>query len=74
LRFASCPPHAYVYLLLPQNLDWLFRGVGRRHPHCRGIGRPNGWFRAAPDLLAFAVTFDLTIGIPLAYYLIISGS
>ncbi len=29
-------------------------------------------FRQHPDLLAFAVTFDLTIGIPLAYYLIIS--
>ncbi|HEX8528630.1 MAG TPA: hypothetical protein VF646_01360 [Cytophagales bacterium] len=29
-------------------------------------------FRQHPNLLAFAVTFDLTIGIPLAYYLIIS--
>jgi hypothetical protein len=29
-------------------------------------------FQQNPDLLSFAVTFDLTIGIPLAYYLIIS--
>ncbi len=29
-------------------------------------------FRQHPDLLAFAVTFDLTVGIPLAYYLIVS--
>ncbi len=29
-------------------------------------------FQQNPDLLSFAVTFDLTIGLPLAYYLIIS--
>lgn len=29
-------------------------------------------FGQNPDLLSFAVTFDLTVGIPLAYYLIIS--
>jgi hypothetical protein len=29
-------------------------------------------FQQQPDLLSFAVTFDLTIGIPLAYYLVIS--
>ncbi len=29
-------------------------------------------FGQNPDLLSFAVTFDLTIGIPLAYYLIVS--